>query len=383
MNEELGDIKINALIDSLNAPSPIVVALEGGPCGGKTSVMYELEKIQDSLPRDLVLLDEVATKNIAKDFDTKRSVMDLSINNRQDYISFQSQILKDIVNGIFESKKSLEGKDSIIVTDRADIGAYVEYNEYQFILNQLGYAKPPILDMVDKVIYLPTLAKLDPGKYLEKYQSNTSRYENSIAQAVETCDRNLIYVSRHPELSIHTNKDFKALVKDVISEILNPEAEIEAKYIPLKFKDNSEIKRYLDNRCLKLLGSIAIKQSYHISEGQEYRLRQVTAPINENSYFYSTKTTEGSVRREHRRIIDNATYTGLRKAPMLGELNKTRYRYLFELNSETREQTILCADFYQDRPFCMIEVEGIGIDKINEVYLPGFSSSNMSARELI
>ena len=374
------DEKVNQTIEYLNAPQPLVIGIEGGPCGGKTTAVNELALMNSP---DIVLLPEVATKKISILSSLGKSVIDLAQSSREEYVAFQCDVLREIVSSIANARKLYEGSEKIIISDRVDIGAYVNPKEYRSILNTLDLNAAPYLSLTDKIIYLPTLAKLDPDKFKLMFKNNPSRYEADVNQAVDTCDRNLLSIADHPELSVYASSNMEEKIEKIRAEILKPENEVEAKFIPIETFDRGVILKYLKQRCGIFLSKIAIKQSYHSWNSQEYRLRQVTTEGGDNAFYYAVKSGEGRDKREKRRIIDQNTYEMLRSVQSTGELSKTRYRYLFDIYPGSEFTTVLSADFYTKSNLCMVEIEGFNPAYSNVVYLPGFSASELSARDLI
>lgn len=372
--------KINQLVENLNLPQPLVIGLEGGPCGGKTTIIDTLKNITNL---QIEILPEVASEKISQLNDMGRSVVDMACNNRSEYRSFQSGILAEIVSRVVNAKIKYEGTNQIIISDRVDIGAYVESDEYNSVLNELGYSVAPYLALIDKVIYLPTLAKINPAKYRLLAKDNPARYEDSIEQAVSTCNRNLLSIADHPELSIYWAGEIVDKTEKIQQEISEPERELEAKFVSDGFYKKEEIQHFLKNRCSLFLSRIAIKQSYHRLNSLEYRLRQITNERGEYIYYYSLKTGKYDERREMRRIIDQDSYQLLSKAEVIGELTKERYRYLFDIIPGSDKCTILAADFYNESGHCVLEVENFNPNAAKDIFLPGFEPSDVSARDLI
>lgn len=372
--------EINQTIEYLKSPQPIVIGLEGGPCGGKTTILNELRGMHNP---QVELLSEVATKKIAELKELGKTVIDLSLTDRDEYLSFQSDILREIVSTIDEAKRIHQGTAKIIVSDRVDIGAYVSTAEYRKIVENLGLRAAPYLTLTDKIIYLPTLAKLDPSKFNLLLGNNASRYEQTTDQAIATCDNNLLSIADHPEFFIYDSTNLKDKIDKIKNELVNPESEVEAKFIPEDTANQAAILRFLKQRCSTFLSKIAISQSYHSWNSIEYRLRQIKTDRGDIAYYFSIKSGKGAYRLEKRRIIDQKTYQLLSKHQPLGALSKTRYRYLFAARPDSKVTTVLAADFYDGKGLCLLEAEGINPEQSNDVYLPGFKHTNLSARDLI
>jgi thymidylate kinase len=375
-------VSIPELLDELNQPHPTVIAFEGGPCGGKTTIVNRLAGLS-SPERPVVVLPEAATQHIEKLNDAGVSIPDLIMHDRQGFLALEADILNTIVSNIELARITYEGTDALIVADRTDIGAYVTADEYRTILKATGRQQPPHLDLVDKMVYLPSLAREDAEKYTQLMTTNSARYE-SAEDAVATCVRNLGAVALHPELSVHWGGDFDQKVTTVLEEVMHPEREIEAKYT----QDPSRLPYDLAPELLRAitdakLGELAITQSYHEWEGEEFRLRRTVNDAGHTVHHYTIKTGQGSIRHEVQRIISPEQYNALKQAPEYGELVKRRGRYLINLGERTGKQHMLHADFYDDRELCVLEFEGLTDEDMAHREIPGFVRGGIPARELV
>lgn len=374
---------IQEIITELHAPQPTVIALEGGPCGGKTTVVNRLVQYSEQYGRPVVVLPEAATEHIAKLQDAGLSIPDLLVNDREGFLAFEADVLKTIVANIETAKKQWKDQDALIVSDRSDIGAYVTAEEYDRIMQSIGHDKPPLLTYVDKLVYLPSLAREDAERYESLLVTNTSRYETA-EQAIDTCRRTLGAVAIHPEMSVYWGGDFEDKVGRIRDEIFNPEREVESKFTADGPVDYAVVADMLDEMTAGQLSESYITQSYHTLGEHEFRLRESQLPSGRSVYHYSVKTGEGDVRQELTRLLTREQYEELRTAPSRGELQKIRRRYLFELGGEhAGRQTVLSADFYTDRNLCVLELEGMTDAEAGRYDFPGFNQGGVSARELV
>ncbi|MDB5184784.1 MAG: hypothetical protein JWN38_592 [Candidatus Saccharibacteria bacterium] len=369
------------LFAELQRPKPTVIALEGGPCGGKTTILEHLQTEARLQERPLVLLPEAATEHIAKLQAAGLTIPELATNQRDGYVAFEKDVLATIITNLEQAKQAFRGTDAIIVTDRSDIGAYVTPEEYAEVLGELGRTRPPYLDLVDKVVYLPSLAREDAAKYTEIACGNPSRFEDA-AGAAATCQRTLDTIALHPELSVHWGGEFMTKVRAVTQEILQPEREIEAKYTARPELSYTEVEAVLRWMGARELNATAISQSYHQLAGQEFRLRHGITEANDQFYHFAIKTGSGDSKQELRRSLSRQQFDLLRQAPNFGELHKVRRRYLIDLDGDGR-QSIVSADFYADRQLCVLEFEGMTDELAARYQVPGFDRGGVSARNLV
>jgi hypothetical protein len=372
-----------ALLHSLQEPHPTVVALEGGPCGGKTTVLSKLDlmALTHEHDRPLVLLPEAATEHATALHASGRTVPELAQNDRHEFIQFETRVLRSIVDSIETAVEANKDTDAIIVADRADIATYVSHDEHDYILHCLNYASPPHLRLVDKIVFMPSLAQIDPVLYESLAVSNPARYE-SAPNAISTCNRNLGAVAIHPELSLHWTPNFTAKVDGVLDEILYPESEIEAKFTSVKDFPYDNVNAVIKKMTVASLPALHLTQSYHELDGQEYRLRRgMTGPNGDLFYHFAVKTGVGSEKHELRRTITHDQYKLLGAwATHFGTLIKYRARHLLPDGDSLR---VLSADYYQNRNLCAIEIEGVTDKQAERFEIPGFNRGGVSARNLV
>ncbi|HEY5268289.1 MAG TPA: AAA family ATPase [Candidatus Saccharimonadales bacterium] len=366
------------LFEEISKPRPIVIAIEGGPCGGKTTLLNEIEKLSQEQSRNFVLIPEVATIEIQKLLKAGISIP-VFFSNHESYIEFERHILKIIVSNIEEAKQKYAGTDSIIVIDRADIKPYLNNDEYNQVLHDLELEQSPLISLVDKVIYLPTAAKISSEIYEALVSTNPSRYEDT-TQAIDTCNRNLQMASISPEFSIYSNPIFKHKISDALFDIFHPEIEKESKFSNDGSLNIRQTLEMLDDITKEYLNSIDIYQSYHELDKQEFRLRRGIVDDKHRFYHFAIKQGSGNTRQEIHRNLSPEQYEELSKINFIGELHKTRSRFIYKF--ETKEY-ILCLDYYDQLKEIVIEIEGIDEQIAKRVDIKGFNLGGLGARELV
>jgi hypothetical protein len=242
-------------------------------------------------------------------------------------LAFEADVLSTIISDIKEAVAAFEGTDAIIVADRTDIAAYVSPDEYKHILKLIGLERSPILDIVDQLYYLPSVALEDPSKYEGLKATNPARYE-TLEHAQATCRANLASVVRHPELHVAWGgfEDFGAKIESLANAILHPEREAEIKLKP-SHPNRRTVEHMLEQS--EVLTTASIKQSYHELDGICFRLRKTITDHNEVLYAFAIKTGEGLQRQEIARRLTESDYLCLAEAKKIAPpLEKTRYSFL-------------------------------------------------------
>lgn len=355
------------LLDELLQPQPTVIALEGGPCGGKSSLLAHLEQESEQHKRPLVVLPEIATQHISLLQQEGISIPELAQHNRPLYLDFQQNILKDIVEVIDAMKDMYAQTNAIIVTDRCDIGSYITTSERSAIYSSLGLQGAPYLTHVDQLYYLPSIARTAPERYASLQATNGARYEDT-AEAAQTCNANLAAVGDHPEFHIVWGEDLDETIRSATQAILSPETEQEVK---MAVEDN--VARSLIDASIREGSFITqhdIRQSYHQLGGQEFRLRMQQSQPGYTHFFLTIKTGSGITRQEIQRKLTGKQYDMLYAAPRLGNaLEKTRYAFLGDRNSSTKKR-FWVADQYKNflEPKWHFETDVLHEDEVPEVY---------------
>lgn len=329
------------LLETLLQPQPAVVAIEGGPCGGKSTLLAEIERQAEAIDRPVVIIPEVATPKISEwEEKTGKKIPELAANDRPEYLQFQQAILEGIVTEIEDKKAAYKGTDAIIIIDRCDIGAYVTLNEHSAILQTIGKKVPPLHEYVDRIYYLPSVAREDPDKYDKLEHTNTRRYEKAEV-AIATCEANIWAVAAHPELHVAWGGNFAEKMRRVTQGVLQPELEGEIKQ-SMPHPDAVDLIRKSEILCMH-----GITQSYHVVDGCEFRLRKQTS-LAAHHYFLTLKQGTGAIRTEIQRRITAEEYNLLREAPQVGnELYKTRYTFLDAVADSTGRRRLWTADTYE------------------------------------
>jgi hypothetical protein len=324
------------LLECLVRPAPTVIALEGGPCSGKTTLMAAVAEKSGELDFPLELVPEVATERIAGLQNKGVSITEMAENDRPAYLKFEQGVIGTVLANIERAKAIRRGTNAVILVDRADIASYVTEEEYRQILDDLRWEKPPLQSVVDKVVFLPSVACERPELYAKLAGTNSSRLEATAEDAAAVSAANLREVQTHPELEISWGGDFKDKVGRLAAALLQPELEGEIKQ-SVPAADAEEFCHAAEARG-DLLNVISIEQSYYQMDGREFRLRSSTCSDGARYYHFTVKSGDGVVRGELQRSLTRQDYELLGRAGnQLGNaVSKQRHVILDEPNSPGR-----------------------------------------------
>lgn len=326
----------------------VVIGFEGGPCGGKTSLLENVRKTAEQLGKTVLIIPETASIFIESLSSSGKNIADLATRDRPAYLEFQEKIVRTIFDKIETAKTQLSGSNAVIVIDRPDIGAYVTKEEYRRILQSIGRDKSPIHSHIDKLIYLPSVATTNPALYDELRHNNRSRYETSAEEAKSVCARNLEAVRTHPELEIAWGGDFGQTIKRLTDFVLNPHTESEIK----QHVGSVDAEAYLDeaNERKNLLHTMHIRQSYHQYQDRDFRLRRTACEDGVIHHHLTIKTGGGITRTEHQINIPEETYYELSEHKLIGRAIQKFRHIILDLPDRTNARRMWYADKYHE-PF--------------------------------
>ncbi|MEO6761094.1 MAG: hypothetical protein ABI220_01805 [Candidatus Saccharimonadales bacterium] len=324
MNESSRDlIRQNQLVETLIAPQPVVIGLEGGPCSGKTTLAEEVCSRSEADGRAVVVIPEAATIHISRLAALGKTMPEV-IANRPAFLQLQRDILGTIIDNISRAKLGAAGTDTIILVDRPDVGGYITSEEYKTVLEDVGQTMPPIHSLVDKLIFLPSVATESPERYAALQGTNTARYETSAEVAAAVGAANLRAIKTHPELYVAWGGSFPDKVRSLAAMILSPEIEGEIKQaVP-----NEAAETFLGESSNKgnLLNTMEITQSYYKSRFSNYRLRTSRGDDGFVHRYFTVKQGEGVFRNELQRSLDENQYQLLARGQRVGRvLHKLRH----------------------------------------------------------
>ena len=154
------------------------IALTGGPCAGKTSVIEAIEK---EFGGQVILVPEVATQLVRPVEEGGVGIPGVDVEWSQEW---QDNLQKLIVDKQINDETKLVGEadlrdqPSIVLCDRGvlDGAAYLAGGREEF-MKKFNLKFETCASLYDQVIHLNSLAVDDPEKYEELLKSNPSRFE--------------------------------------------------------------------------------------------------------------------------------------------------------------------------------------------------------------
>lgn len=188
---------------------PKMIALTGGPCGGKSSLLARLVNCGTLAGHALFFAPEAATILIDGGFSPK-DVFDFQSKTLATQLELEQEALDDA---------AAYGKDAAIICDRGivDGAAYCSAGDFARILSSHGLDMPAANARYDSVIHLQSAAIENPSAYSDT--SNGARFE-TLDEAVAQENRTLDAWRSHPNRQILGGyADFDEKMADAIALI--------------------------------------------------------------------------------------------------------------------------------------------------------------------
>ena len=312
------EISTDQLIEQLEQPRPTVIALEGGPCGGKTTIANLLAAEADNQGRPVVILPEAATELGTKLLEQGLSIPYLAEHNRPGYLAFQKDLLIQIATNIEQAKTQYAGTNALIIADRADTAAYMSAEEYDEVLTDTGLHIPPHSQLIDTILYLPSLAHEDAKRYESLMQTNATRYEDA-TNAISTCLKNLETVSMHPDIRVYWGKDFDVKTQQVLDDVLHSSNGRLAQTLA-NGDSPAVLASVLESLRATPLEAIAITRSAHHGFELEHRVTEAGRHL----YYYYQQNPDAPARS----TLTHKQYTALSGRPCLGHQSYLRQQHI-------------------------------------------------------
>lgn len=176
-----------------------VVAVTGGPCGGKSSFLSYIDQQLTQRGYRVLQIAESATELILSGIKPFGGC--LSMYEFQTFV-FPTQFFKEDL--CRRAAEMVPEEKVVIVCDRGipDNSAYVSPEEYTALLAMFGKTEAEVLNSYDIVIHLVTTA--DGAEQAYTLSNNTARTE-TLEQAREMDGRTLHAWSKHPHLRVIDN----------------------------------------------------------------------------------------------------------------------------------------------------------------------------------
>ena len=292
--------------DTLNRKQTITkIVITGGPCAGKTTAMSWIQNAFTEKGYMVLFVDETATQLISGGAQWK-----YTRNNREyQYRVTQLMLAKELA--FTEIAKTFEAEKVLVVCDRGalDNRAYMNDEEFQYVLDQLDTSEVELRDQYDAVFHLVTAAK--GAEQFYTLANNAARYET--AEEASKVDDGLIAAwTGHPHLRVIDNRysfDEKmlALITEISAFLGEPRPlETKRKYL-IAYPDVHALEQRQNCRRVEIL------QTYLKSDipGEMIRIRQRGRDGNYLYYKTRKRMVEGMKRIEMEERLTKNEYLDL------------------------------------------------------------------------
>ncbi|CAD2218207.1 hypothetical protein AGDE_16716 [Angomonas deanei] len=198
LTEEYSHIPLPQVYEALNSRHRIFkLCLTGGPCGGKSSLLTQLQhNFFDRSGYRVMCVPEAATLLVSGGMQ-----WDASLVREQQLILIKTQLL---LEDRFYELAALSGVPTLIVSDRGtmDGRAFCSDEDFNFILNELGCTLEVLRDRYDGVLHVVSAAVGAEAYY---NNDNTARYEDVEGARLSDLKLRQAYVG-HAQLRLLENK---------------------------------------------------------------------------------------------------------------------------------------------------------------------------------
>jgi len=189
------------------------IVITGGPCAGKTTAMSWIQNACSAKGYKVLFVPETATELITG------GVAPWTCGTNQEYQVVQMRLQMQKEENFIEAAKTMPEEKILIVCDRGELDnkAYMNDEEYAYVLGRLNMKEDELLQRYDAVFHLVTAA--DGAEEFYTTANNEARIE-TVSEAI-ALDQKLISCWRnHPSLCVIDNdRDFDAKMQRLISEI--------------------------------------------------------------------------------------------------------------------------------------------------------------------
>lgn len=334
------------------------IVLTGGPCGGKSTAIGELQEILEQRGYKVFILDESATRLINK------GIKPFGENAISMY-DFQKIIMKYQLyrEHLIRSKAKLY-KNAIILYDRSTIDnkSYLDSLSWNKLLEELNLNEQDLMNRYDEVIHMVTIA--DGKEELYTTANNSARSEDATLAKKKDIDTLNAYIGHNNLKVVDNSTDFKTKINRVKNCILQELSEPTISNTQNKFLvdvswSNIDKVKAISNKSY-------IIQTYLKTEKYlEKRIRQRI--VNGKSTYYLTI----------KKVLPNHEIVKTNK-----RITKVQYLYLLknrDFNLETIEKTrysfrddkeVYNLDIFKDNKYAILENETT--KDINKLQLPSY-----------
>ena len=343
------------------------IVITGGPCAGKTTAMSWIQNAFTEKGYAVLFVDETATQ-----LSNGGAPWKLTRNNREyQYRVTQLMLAKEeVFTGI---AKTFDADKVLIVCDRGalDNRAYMNDEEYRYVLEKLNTNEVELRDHYDAVFHLVTAAKGAEEFYT--LSNNIARYE-TVEEAIRSDDSLISAWTGHPHLRVIDNRyDFDekmlALIREISSFLGEPKPMGNRRKFLIAYPDLKMLESLPNCRRVEIM------QTYLKSDipGEMIRIRQRGHDGNYVYYKTRKRVIEGMKRIEMEERLSRNEYLDLlmKADPDYRPIRKDRYclsenglYYNIDIYPQWSDQAMMEIELYNTDDKIIIPE---GIEVIREV----------------
>ena len=204
---------ITAAVDSARPTGKrlFTIALTGGPCAGKTTLLGRLEQLGSIAGHKLIFVPEAATMLVHR-----------GLVIGEDVVHFQTETMRlqfELEQTALQEAETA-GRPCAIICDRGtlDGAGYCSKEEFDAIAASFGESQASLAKHYDLVLHLVSAAVEAPGAYTT--ENNDARVEKSLEAAIAQEHRTIDAWQSHPNRVIVGSSDsFEHKIQQAIQVI--------------------------------------------------------------------------------------------------------------------------------------------------------------------
>ncbi len=335
-----------------------LIAVTGGPCGGKTSFLSQAHQLLQEYGLYAVTLSETATELINAGLSPTMLGLE----------EFQRQVLLYSLNREEQYKRAIcsspYAQKAVILCDRGvlDCAAYVHKDIFKRILSELGYSIDELCNRYQMVVHLSSAA--DGAEEFYTLANNTARSETPEQARALDARTQRAWLNHPHHVIIDNSTTFEMKMRRALRSLARtlhmPE--------PLEIERKFHILNFNRNMIPADAVSIDITQDYLVTEHNGNRRVRRRYWNGGTSFFYTEKFPTGNSGEciEREREITKIEYEHLllEKDPTRQTILKTRHCFPFD--GKRFE-----LDVFQGRHFGLVVLEVELQDITEDVRIPG------------
>lgn len=189
------------------------IAITGGPCGGKSTALGEIQKYFTQKGFHVLIIEETATELIPNGMPPHL------FPSQKDYQRCQLKLQLEKEKIFAQAAELIGSENTLIVCDRGgmDNRAYLTEDDFHYILDDVERTEEELLASYDAVFHLVTAAKGAEEFYTTA--NNPARTETP-KEAADLDDRILLAWEKHPYVKVIDNRgDFEDKIQRLLQEI--------------------------------------------------------------------------------------------------------------------------------------------------------------------